>query len=186
MLQPEFPIRTERLLLRPLEVADTDAVHAYQSRADVCRYIPYPPRTREEVAARLAADTIRSTLEDAGQALLLAIIVAGTGTLVGDVMLAWTSREHRSGEIGYVLNPEHHDHGYATEAAAALLQLGFEELGLHRIVARVDARNGASAAVARRLGMRQEALLVQNEWLKGEWTDELDFAILADEWRKRR
>jgi RimJ/RimL family protein N-acetyltransferase len=184
MLRPDFPIRTKRLLLRPLESGDVDAVHAYQSRADVCRYIPYSPRTRDEVAARLAPDRVTGVLHDAGQALLLAVVLADSGLLVGDVMLAWTSREHRAGEIGYVLNPSHHGHGYVTEAARALLQLGFGDLGLHRIVARVDARNEASAAVLRRLGMRQEAHLVQNEWFKGEWTDELDFALLAVEWRQ--
>jgi RimJ/RimL family protein N-acetyltransferase len=106
--------------------------------------------------------------------------------LVGDVVLFWTSAEHRSGEIGYVLNPEHQGRGYATEAAQALLALAFDGLGLHRVMARLDERNGASAAVLRRLGMRQEARLVENEWFKGEWTNELDFAILAREWRVAR
>ena len=64
-----------------------------------------------------------------------------------------------------------------------MLRLGFDGLRLHRIIARVDARNTASAAVLRRLGMRQEAYLRENEWFKGEWTDEIDFAILESEWR---
>ena len=184
MLSPEYPVLTERLLLRPLVPSDAVAVHAYQSRADVCRYIPYSPRTLDEVTERLQRpDVTRTTLDDAGQALVLAIVRREDDVLVGDVMLAWTSREHASGELGYVLNPEHHGHGYATEAARAALSLGFDGLGLHRIVARIDARNGASAAVLRRLGMRQEAYLRENEWFKGEWTDEIDFALLASEWR---
>ena len=65
---------------------------------------------------------------------------------------------------------------------AALLGLAFDDLGLHRVIARVDARNDASARLARRLGMRQEAYLVRNEWFKDEWTDELDFALLEEEW----
>ncbi len=100
-------------------------------------------------------------------------------------MLFYRSELHRTGEIGYILNPEHGGRGYATEAARALLSLGFDGLGLHRIIARVDARNAASIAVLRRLGMRQEAHLVQNEWSSkagGEWTDEIDFAMLAEEW----
>jgi RimJ/RimL family protein N-acetyltransferase len=67
-----------------------------------------------------------------------------------------------------------------------VLALAFDGLGLHRVTARIDARNGPSAALARRLGMRQEAHLVENEWFKGEWTDELDFAILEREWRALR
>jgi RimJ/RimL family protein N-acetyltransferase len=85
-----------------------------------------------------------------------------------------------------VINPRHAGQGFATEAAAAMLVLAFDGLGLHRVTARIDARNGASAAVLRKLGMRQEAVLVENEWFKGEWSDEIDFAILDREWRARR
>jgi RimJ/RimL family protein N-acetyltransferase len=67
-----------------------------------------------------------------------------------------------------------------------LLHLGFDGLGLHRITARLDARNQASARVAGRLGMRQEAHLLHNEWFKGEWSDELDFAMLEAEWSDRK
>jgi RimJ/RimL family protein N-acetyltransferase len=54
------------------------------------------------------------------------------------------------------------------------------------VIARVDARNAASARLATRLGMRQEAHLRENEWFKGEWTDEIDFAVLAQEWPSRK
>ena len=84
-------------------------------------------------------------------------------------MLFWHSREH-AGELGYVFNPALAGRGYATEAAGAMLRLGFSELGLHRIVARIDERNEPSLRLARRLGMRQEARLVRNERFKGEWT----------------
>jgi RimJ/RimL family protein N-acetyltransferase len=99
------------------------------------------------------------------------------------VLLFWHSAEHRGGEVGYVLHPDHVGHGYATEATAAMLELGFDGLSLHRIIGRIDARNDASAAVLRRLGLRQEAVLIDNEWFKGEWSTEIDFAILEDEWR---
>lgn len=187
MLRPEYPISTPRLLLRPLHVDDAPAVHAYQSREDVCRFIPYSPRSLADVERRLgSAESTRSTLEEPGQALLLAVLRRSDGVLIGDVMLAWTSREHRTGEIGYVLDPRYHGNGYAREAATALLRLAFEGLGLHRVVARVDARNEPSSRVLRGIGMRLEAHLRENEWFKGEWTDELDFAMLAAEWRSRR
>jgi RimJ/RimL family protein N-acetyltransferase len=186
VLKPDYPIETERLLLRPLDpAADVDALHAYQSREDVCRYIPYPPLTREQVAARLA-DPKRTThtIEEPGQFITLAVVARDTGTVVGDVILIYVSAEHRTGEIGYVFNPDHHGHGYATESGHALLRLAFEDMDLHRVIGRIDVRNDASAAVLRRLGMRQEAVLVENEWFKGEWSTEVDFAILAAEWRR--
>ena len=186
MLRPEYPVRTKRLLLRPLTTADVDALLAYRSRPDVCRYVPFQPMTPEVIHNRLATQWARTELTDEGQHLTLGVELAGTGQLVGDVILFWHSRVHGAGEIGYVVNPDFAGRGYATEAAREILRLGFEDLGLHRIVARIDERNEASARMARRLGMRQEARLVQNEWFKGEWSTELDFAMLADEWAAAR
>ncbi|GLW30100.1 GNAT family N-acetyltransferase [Actinoplanes regularis] len=184
-LRPTYPVKTERLLLRPLTTADAAALLAYRSRPDVCRYVPFHPMTPEVIAERLRTHWATTALTDEGQHLTLGIEEAGTGRLVGDVILFWHSRLHRGGEIGYMINPEFSGRGYATEAAQAMLKLGFEDLGLHRIIGRIDERNEPSARVLRRLGMRQEARLVHNELFKGEWSTEVDFAMLADEWFAR-
>ena len=99
-----------------------------------------------------------------------------------DYSAAYLRLRTEGGEIGYAFDPAFGGRGLATEAAAAMLRLGFEDLGLHRVIARLDARNLPSARLCERLGMRLEARLVRNEWFKGEWSDELDFAMLADEW----
>lgn len=181
-LRPDYPVRTERLVLRPLGPADADALLAYRGRADVCRYLPFEPMTRADIVARTAGQWARTELTSEGQSLTLGAEVAATGELAGDVVLFWHSAEHGAGEIGYVFEPALSGQGYATEAARALLGLGFEGLGLHRIVARLDERNQASARLARRLGLRQEARLVSNELFKGEWSTELVFAMLDEEW----
>ena len=182
-LHPSYPLRSPRLALRPVSEQDIDALVAYRSIPDVCRYVPFEPMDATAVRERLRGLWARRVLEADGQPLLLGVELAATGELIGDVMLLWASAEHRSGEIGYVLHPAYSGQGYATEAAHRILHLAFDELGLHRIIARVDAENHSSARLAARLGMRQEAHLVQNEWFKGRWSDELDFAILGDEWR---
>jgi RimJ/RimL family protein N-acetyltransferase len=181
-LRPSYPIETPRLLLRPIALSDVDALVAYRSIPEVCRFVPFEPMTRSDVEARFAGKWANHEMDDEGQSLTLGVVRQGTGELIGDVILMWHSREHRGGEIGYVFSPSAAGHGYATEAAHALLHLAFDDLGLRRVIARLDARNTGSARVATRLGMRQEAHLVQNEWFKGEWGDELDFAILASEW----
>jgi RimJ/RimL family protein N-acetyltransferase len=181
-LRPAYPVRTDRLLLRPLTAADAGSLLAYRGRPDVCRYLPFEPMTPESVATRMAGQWARTQLTDAGQSLTLGAEVTRTGELAGDVVLFWPSREHAAGELGYVFEPALGGHGYATEAARAMLRLGFESLGLHRIIARLDERNDASARLARRLGMRQEARLVSNELFKGEWSTELVFAMLAADW----
>ena len=64
----------------------------------------------------------------------------------------------------------------------ALVDLAFGPLGARRVIARLDERNGRSAALLERLGFRLEARLVDNEWFKGELSTELDYAVLAREW----
>jgi RimJ/RimL family protein N-acetyltransferase len=182
MAKPDFPLRTARLTLRPCVLGDLDALYDIQSRPDVTRYLMYGARTREQVRAVLE-QRIRADGLDRDDALNLAVVLSQASVVIGDVVLFRRSREHRQGEIGYVFHPDYGGHGYATEAARVLLRLGFEDYGLHRIVGRLDARNTASARVLERLGMRREAHLVQNEWVKGEWSDEVVYAMLEHEWR---
>jgi RimJ/RimL family protein N-acetyltransferase len=125
----------------------------------------------------------QTRIENQGDGILLAVVETATGRMVGELMLQLTDAESRQGEIGWSLHPDAQGHGFATEAARELLRLGFEELGLHRIEAESDARNAASLRVMERLGMRQEALFVEDEFLKGEWTDSVVCAILESEWR---
>ena len=181
-LRPTYPVRTSRLLLRPLTEADTDALLEYRSLPEVCRYVPFVPMDRAAVAQRLAGAWARTEITAEGQGVILGMEVAETGRLVGDVNLYLHSREHRAAEVGWVLSPHHSGRGYATEAAHAILHLAFDDLKVHRVTARVDARNLASGRLAQRLGMRQEALLIENEWFKGGWSDEIDFALLESEW----
>ena len=183
MLVPDLPLRTDRLDLRLFTADDLDALHGYQSRPDVTRYLYFAPNDEAESRRALARKRARVALRAEGDMLNLAMVLRETGAVIGDVLLIWTSAAHRQGEIGYVLHPDHAGHGYATEAARAMLHLGFDSLGLHRIVGRLDARNTASARVLERLGMRREAHLRENEFVKGEWTDELVYALLAREWR---
>ncbi|MGW1374051.1 GNAT family N-acetyltransferase [Streptomyces sp. NPDC002446] len=180
---PEYPIRTARLDLRPVTHDDFPAVHAYQQRPEVCRYLYWGPLDEAGSRASVATKAARTTLRESGDVLQLAVVVRETGTLVGDVTFVWKSREHRQGGIGYVFNPDHSGRGYATEASRALLKLGFEELGLHRIQAELDGRNTASARLLERLGMRREGHLRENEFLDGTWTDEVVYAMLAREWQ---
>ncbi|MFN8620886.1 MAG: GNAT family protein [Chloroflexota bacterium] len=183
MFTPALPILTERLALRQARAEDLDLWAALEADPEVVRYLYIDVMPRERSAERLAAAIPRVRFSAEHDAVQLIMERRDTGAAIGHVLLAWTSEIHRAGEIGWVLAPAHVGHGYATEAARALLALGFDGLGLHRIVARADARNHASVRVMRRLGMRLEAHLVENEWIKGEWTDEVIAAILEDEWR---
>lgn len=118
-----------------------------------------------------------------GDCLTLAVVTdAG---VIGTVELVWRSQADRTAELGYVFHPGHGGRGLATEAATALVDWGFTEFGLHRIYARCHGRNVPSARLMARLGMRQEARHVGSYLFRGEWADQLVFAVLAHEWSRR-
>lgn len=177
-------LRTPRLLLRPFGVGDLDDLHAYRRRPDVVRYLYDGVLDRRGAADLLRRRMVMDRLVEPGDSIVLAAELGAR--VVGDVSLHWTSAEHRQGEVGFVFHPDVHGRGLAREAATALLDLALGPVGLHRVSGRCDARNTASAGLMQRLGMRQEAHLVHNEWFKGAWGDELVFAVLDDEWRELR
>ncbi len=183
MLRPEYPIETARLVLRPFRPDDLDDVYAYLSRPEVVRHLYWEVHDRAQVREYLEGKLEATAFEEEGDGIVLAVVWREVGRLVGQVTLKWLSREHRQGEVGFILNPDYQGRGLATEAAEVLLGLGFDGLGLHRIAGRCDARNRASAGVMERLGMRQEAHFVHSELLKGEWGDELVYAMLDQEWK---
>jgi RimJ/RimL family protein N-acetyltransferase len=186
VLRPEYPVRTARLVLRPFALADFEDLYAIRSRPDVTRYLYAEPEDAARVRDVLDRKIGESVLVDEGQHLSLAVVRPQSNRVIGEVHLQWLSREHRQGELGFVFHPDHHGRGFATEAAAVALRLGFAGLGLHRIIGRLDSRNVGSARVLEKLGMRREAHFVHDEIFKGEWSDQLVYAILDEEWRARR
>src|ERR1700744_662503 len=179
-------IRTERLLLCPFREGDLDRVAAMQALAEVARYLYWEPRSREEVAESLSQRIKTTELEKDDDWVVFAVERQEDGLLLGDVTIFLRSVEHRQAEVGWVFHPDAGGHGYATEASRALVDLALDQLGAHRVFARTDLRNAPSAAVCRRLGMRQEAHFREAELFKGHWGDELVFAILATEGRTPR
>lgn len=179
---PEWPLETERLLLRPYEPGDLAAFHAIRSQPEVVRYLYQDPLSLEQARAKVERLVASRGLEAEGDWLSAAVTLRESGELIGDVAFNWMSVQHRTGEVGFVVDPRHQGQGLATEAARTMVDWGFGTFGLHRIIGRTEARNAASARVLEKLGMRCEAHLVENEWVKGEWQSELVYAILDREW----
>lgn len=181
--RPDYPLRTERLELRPHRIDDLDDLFAFHSRPEVVRYTPWPVRSREETRAALEKKLSQGELNAPGEWLVLAIELRETKTVIGEVLLKWGSDIDRQGEIGFALHTDYQGQGLAAEAAREMLRVGFEELGLHRVVAILDDRNKPSAQLLERLGMRREAHHLDALLFKGEWANEYVYALLEDEWR---
>lgn len=182
MTTSHWPLITERLELRPVTPRDARAFLAWRSRPEVARYMFQPPWTRE-VAERKLADWSGAPFTMPGDVLVLAV-VDRAGDVVGEVLLKWAPGTGQV-EVGYGLRPESSGVGYATEAVHAVLGVAFEVYGFHRVFARIDEENTPSARVCERLGMRCEARLVESDLRPddGRWATELNYAILAHEYR---
>jgi RimJ/RimL family protein N-acetyltransferase len=166
---------------------DVDDIHAYQSRPDVCRYVPFEPRTRDEVAEKVAKHSVAITLKEDDDYWQLAIARGDDPSrVIGDVYFTVKSTANATGEIGWTLHPDFTGQGYMTEAASAILEIAFTKLNLHRVRAELDPRNTESVALCERLGMRREAYFVEDLWFKGEWGDTAIYALLDREWGSAR
>lgn len=182
-----LPLTTDRLRLRAYRESDAEALLPVMSREDVSQFLLQGPWTAEVARTEIAKRLARTGLETESRALALVIETADDlesieGSQIIGVIALWCDEDSDSkAEIGWILDPAAGGHGFATEAAIAMLNVAFDHYGLHRVFAQMDARNAASAKMAARIGMRQEAHLRQDWWSKGEWTDTLVFGMLRSD-----
>jgi [ribosomal protein S5]-alanine N-acetyltransferase len=175
-------LTTDRLLLREFVEDDWTAVLDYQSDPRYLRYYHWTGRNERDVR-----QFVQMFMEQQQQRprtkFQLAVVLRAEERLIGNCGLRLRHTGASEGDIGYELNPAYWGHGYATEAAQAMLGFAFVEMQLHRITANCLAENSASARVLEKIGMQLEGRLRQNEWFKGRWWDTLLYAVLFEEYR---
>jgi ribosomal-protein-alanine N-acetyltransferase len=180
---PPVILRTPRLVLREFTAEDWSATHAYQRDPLYLRYYD-----RDGVSERQAKAMVYTFIVWQGEQprtkAQLAITLADTGELIGNAGLRRDDADAPIADLGYELSPAHWGRGYATEAARAMVDMGFRTMpGLHRIHAHCIADNEASARVLLRAGLREEARLRDHQWFKDRFWDVLLFGMLREEWR---
>ncbi len=180
MMPLALPIETERLCLRAFTEADAARYHSYRGLPETVRYMYRDPMTLEEAIERMPKYA-KLEFEKDKDVFTLAIQPKGDSELAGEVLFKLESVHAKQAEIGWSVHPDSAGNGYVTEAAAALLHLGFGHFGFHRIFARIDTENTASIKVAERLGMRREAHLIENDMFNDRWGSEYIYAMLASE-----
>jgi ribosomal-protein-alanine N-acetyltransferase len=178
---PAPTLHTARLRLRPFVNADADALYALHSNAYVLRYWDAPPWSEPARAARFLA-TSRQMAEE-GSGARLAIDRCSDEAFLGWCGLTRWNPGYRSASLGYCLDDVAWGHGYATEAARALLQWAFDTLDLNRVQAEVDTRNVASARVLEKLGFAREGTLREDCIVNGEVSDSWVYGLIERQWR---
>ena len=174
-------IETDRLVLDALHPDDAASLFEYRGDAEVARYQGWMPASVDEAAAFIAGQTQREFGAADGWC-QLAIRSRQTGKLVGDFGVHFPATRDDPIEFGLSLKPAHQGQGYAREVMTAAIDLAFGTWGYRRLVGSVDPRNTASVALCRSLGFRLEAHHVESYRFRGEWVDDMIFALLAREW----
>jgi [ribosomal protein S5]-alanine N-acetyltransferase len=173
-------LRTARLELRPFTDADADTLFALHSNAHVLRYWDAPPWSERERAQRFIAGCRQ--MADEGTGVRLAIDGEHDGTFIGWCSLTGWNPTHRSASLTYCLDDTAWGHGYATEAARALLDWAFDTLDLNRVQAETDTRNVASVRVLEKIGFVREGMLREDCIVNGEVSDSFVFGLIRRDW----
>jgi len=177
-------VQTARLTFRDLTVDDFDAVHAYASDPEVTRYTAFGPNTVEQTR-----EFLQRHVEESAQAdrttYNFGLVHTQTKRLIGSCGLMRSSPNGPQFGFGYVLHKDWWGQGLASEATAALIRFGFEELRAHRLWAHVFVGNAASERVLRKLGFRYEGCALKAFFVRETWFDLQTFAMLDSEWQKR-
>lgn len=178
-----YPLRTERLLVRVMRTSDAPVFAAYRNDPEVARHQLWDlPYTLDDATELLRGQDAQDDLELGAWTQLA---VEHDGQVVGDVC---THVDETGGvaEVGFTLAREHQGHGYATEAAGALVADLVERVGVGRVVGELDPVNVASQRVLEGIGLEYEATTLKSFRWRGEWTDNMSYAATAEQWRAWR
>ena len=177
---PAPTLVTDRLTLRPFAESDADDLFALHSDAEVLRYWDSPPWTDPARAERFLAVSRQMAQEGTGTRVVLER--ADDATFLGWITLNRWNPGFRSISLGYCLGQAAWGHGYATEAARALLGWAFDTLDLNRVQAEADTRNRPSARVLEKLGFVLEGTLREDCVVDGDVSDSWVYGLLRREW----
>lgn len=185
MTTADFPIlTTERLVLRQVRAEDSPTVFAFKGNPDVTtQYAREPHASLDQTS-----DWLQRVQESNAQSddFMWAVTLKSEERLIGTCLLWNVDLKAQCGELGYELHPDYGRRGMMSEAVAAVVAFGFNELGLHRIEANTFAKNASSTRLLEKLGFTLEGNLRQRVYFRGEYLDQLYYGLLKEEWLQQR
>ncbi|MBL7717221.1 MAG: GNAT family N-acetyltransferase [Flavipsychrobacter sp.] len=172
-----FPVlETERLLLRNLREYDKHEMFAIRSNPIAMQYIPRPMAKTLEDAAALVELILGNT--ERNERINWAITEKGSDKMLGVIGYVGFNTNSARAEVGYVLNPDCFGKGIGYEALKAVVNYGFEVIGLHSIEAIIRPENRASIRLVEKLGFVREAYFRDYIYFNGEYLDETVYSLL--------
>ena len=174
-------IETERLILRNIDLQDTDTFLEYRNDPIVAKYQSWEPTLNRKQVSDFIRGLQTHKIGEPGKWNQIVWILKKNMVHIGDCALK-VQEDNMQAELGFTSSRNYQGKGYAYEATGALINYVFEELNLHRVFSITDCKNTSAIKLLRSLGMRQEGHFIENIFFKGAWGDEYLFAILQKEW----
>ncbi|MFI0421758.1 GNAT family N-acetyltransferase [Spongiactinospora gelatinilytica] len=175
-------ITGERLRLREVDHGDIEALLAVYGDPAATEHLPFDPKTRDQVLGMIDEALAAAAGPEPRLLYLLAAEETDSGKTIGVARITVEAEHPHSAEIGLGLRPDHWGRGMGTDLVRLVLQLGFKQLGLHRIWgARAPANTAAQLAMLV-AGMVEEGRIRHHVRAKGEWRDSIVHSALEDEW----
>jgi len=175
-----LPIKTQRLLLRKLELTDLPDILEILTDEEVFRYDERPPMEEDEVKTWLE-QTLKERLSDPRGVLTLGLELQGVKKIIGLLSFRYRDRDRQQARLNITVASGHQRQGLAFEALQAALGFGFRDIGLHRVVTMCDSRDAAGIRLFTKSGMRKEGESLRDRYFDDEWADSVWFAMLSEE-----
>jgi RimJ/RimL family protein N-acetyltransferase len=174
-------LKTERTILRPIELKDNEEILKYRSDSETNKYQSWIPKDLEEVNQFINKNPNQFNIPNTW--FQLVILKKDSNEIVGDVGIHFKGSDNMQCELGCTLKKEYHGRGYATEAVKVVIDHLFNKLNKHRIITSIDPENTSSIKLVEKLGFRKEAHFKKSIMINGEWVDDIIYAILKTEWK---
>ena len=176
-------LETERFVLRQISIDDTDDMYEYSKRADVTKFLTWSPHP--DKAYTFDYLSYLQTRYKSGDFFDWAIVDRESNKMIGTCGFTRFDFHNNCGEVGYVINPDYHGKGIATEVSARVIRYGFENLDLNRIECKYMIENEASRRVMEKNGMQFEGVRRKGMLIKGIYRDVGTCAILREEFYEK-
>lgn len=170
-------LKTKRLTLRPLGIADFADVHEYAGDKDDIKYMLFLPNETQEDTKKFLCDVENEWSKDEPDYYEFGLIL--DGKLIGGVGLYMEDNRTKA-ELGWTLNKRFRGKGYITEAAKSIMEYAVEKFHVTEIFAHCDTRNVPSANVMKRLGMELESEGPRHYDRTGEDAREYKYSLKID------
>lgn len=175
---------TERLILRDYQVDDWEQIHIYAADADFSKYEIWGPNTLEDTH-KFIKEMIQQSGANPRYQFNFAVCLKENDLLIGGCGIRRETEQSHIANLGWAINPEFQNKGYATEAAQALIEFGFKKLNLSVIYATCDTRNTPSYKVMEKLSLKRVGFIKGTKEIKGHMRDSFRYEIVADRQQKR-